>query len=74
MHPGGIMLKARALALVAAAVVSVACATIGSGPTSGEVISRADAAKSLVLPSTTSVHRRWSCARSRMDARCSSGR
>ena len=49
MHPGGIMLKARALALAAAAVVSVACATIGSGPTSGEVISRADAAKSVVL-------------------------
>jgi hypothetical protein len=49
MHPGGIMLKARALALAAAAVVSVSCATIGSGPTSGEVISRADAAKSVVL-------------------------
>ena len=49
MYPGGIMLKARALALAAAAVVSVACATIGSGPVSGEVISRSDAAKSVVL-------------------------
>jgi outer membrane lipoprotein-sorting protein len=49
MHPGGIMLKVRALALAAAAMVSTACASTGSGPPSGEVFSRADAAKSVVL-------------------------
>ena len=49
MHPGGIMLKARALALAATTVVCVACATIGNGPASGDIISKADAAKSVVL-------------------------
>jgi hypothetical protein len=43
------MLKTRALALAAAMMVSVACATIGSGPASGDIISKADAAKSVVL-------------------------
>jgi hypothetical protein len=44
------MLNARALVpLVVAAVFSVACATLGTGPSSGDVISRTDAAKSVVL-------------------------
>jgi hypothetical protein len=49
MFPGGIMLKARTLAMAAAAMVSVACASLGSGPVSGGVITKADAAKSVVL-------------------------
>jgi hypothetical protein len=44
------MLKARAvLALAVAVSASAACATIGSGPASGDTISKADAAKSVVL-------------------------